>query len=109
MTRRRYIQDPNTFEMIEVTADYQPVTRNDSGALWGDRHYDGVKAPDGTDISTRAKHREYMRRHNLTTADDFKDTWAKAQQERERYVTQGGSFRRTDVERAFHQIQNRTR
>jgi hypothetical protein len=34
-----------------------------------------MQATDGTDISSRAKHREYMRRNNLTTAGDFTDHW----------------------------------
>lgn len=107
MTRRRYIQDRTTGELIEVTSDYQAPLRNDAGALWGDSSYAGLKATDGTDISTRTKHREYMRANNLTTVDDFKDTWAKAQEQRERYYTQGGSFSRRDIERAIHQLQNR--
>lgn len=107
MTRRRYIQDPKTLELIEVTSDYQAPTRNDTGALWGDRHYDGLQATDGTDISSRSKHREYMKRNNLTTVDDYKETWAQAQKERERYYTQGGSIKRADIERAMYQVMNR--
>lgn len=107
MTRRRYIQDRQTGELIEVTSDYQAPLRNDAGALWGDSSYEGMRATDGTDISSRSKHREYMRANNLTTVDDFKDTWAKAQEQRERYYTQGGTFSRRDIERAIHQLQNR--
>ena len=107
MTRRRFIQDRKTGELIEVTADYQPELRTDSGALWGDRSYDGLRATDGTDISSRTKHREYMKANNVTTMDDFKDTWAKAQAQRERLFTQGGTFRREDVARAIHQLQNK--
>ena len=107
MTRRRYIQDRTTGELIEVTSDYQAPMRNDAGALWGDRHYDGARASDGTDISTRSKHRDYMRANNVTTVDDFKDTWAKAREQRERLYTQGGTFSRRDVERAISQLQNR--
>lgn len=62
-----------------------PAMSGLANALAGDRHYDGLRASDGTDISSRTKHREYMKRHGLTTADDFKDTWAKAQREREEY------------------------
>lgn len=107
MTRRRWIQDRKTGELIEVTADYQPELRTDSGALWGDSSYAGLKAPDGTDISSRTKHREYMKAKGLTTADDFTDSWAKAKESRERYMTEGGSFKRADIERAIHQLQNR--
>ena len=107
MTRRRWIQDRKTGELIEVTADYIPEMRTDSGALWGDSSYDGMRAPDGTDISSRTKHREYMKAHGVTTMDDFKDTWAQAKASRERYYTEGGSFKRADIERAIHKLQNR--
>lgn len=107
MTRRRWIQDRKTGELIEVTADYIPEMRTDSGALWGDQSYQGMRAPDGTDISTRTKHREYMKANNLTTMDDFKDTWAQAKVSREKYMTEGGSFKRADIERAIYKLQNR--
>lgn len=110
MTRRRFIQSKEPpYEMIEVTDDLHAPGRVDSGALWGDRHYDGMRAPDGTDISTRTKHRDYMRATGLTTTDDFKDTWAKAKQEREQLYSQGGTFRRQDIERAIHHLQERNR
>jgi hypothetical protein len=107
MTRRRYIQDRTTGELIEVTADHREPLRNDAGALWGDRHYDGLKATDGSDISTRSKHREYMKVNGLAMADDFQTTWAKAQEQREAYHQRGGSFSRRDIERAISQLQNR--
>jgi hypothetical protein len=108
MTRRRYIQSKEPpYNLIEVTEGYEPDRRVGDSALWGDRHYDGLRATDGTDISSRSKQREYMRLNNLTTADDFKETWAKAKEARERYHTQGGSFNRRDIERAIHQLQNR--
>jgi hypothetical protein len=93
--------------LIEVTPDYQPELRTDSGALWGDRSYDGLRATDGTDISSRSKHREYMKANGLATADDFKESWAKAQQQRDQYRQNGGTFSRRDVERAIQQLQNR--
>ena len=105
MTRRRYIQDRHTGELIEVSQDHQAALRNDAGVLWGDRHYDGARATDGTDISTRTKHREYMAAHGLTTVDDYKETWAQAQAARESYYRNGGSIRREDVARAMHQLQ----
>jgi hypothetical protein len=51
-------------------------------ALAGDRHYDGLQAPDGTDISSRTKHREYMKRTGVTMSSDFSQTWDKATKER---------------------------
>jgi len=105
MTRRRYVQIKG--ELVEITDDYQPERHNDSGALWGDRSYDGLRATDGTDISTRAKHREYMKLNNLTTVDDFKETWSKAQEQRDRYRQSGGTFSKRDIERAISQLQRR--
>lgn len=107
MTRRRWIQDRDSGQLIEVSEDYTPEHRVDSGALWGDRSYDGLRAPDGTDISTRTKHRDYMRATGLTTADDFSASWARAKTEREAYVQSGGSFKKADIERAIYQVQNR--
>jgi hypothetical protein len=111
MTRRRYRYDPESGEMVEITPGYQPPPRrgalNHMGGLWGDRHYDGLRATDGADISTRKRHREYMKRTGLTTADDFKQTWANAAKEREQYYQQGGTIRRQDVLQAIHKLQNR--
>lgn len=107
MARRRFIQMKEPpYELIEVTDDYSAPARGDS-ALWGDRSYEGMRAPDGTDISSRTKHREYMKAKGLTTADDFKDTWARAKVERENYMQNGGSFKRADIERAIYSLQNR--
>jgi hypothetical protein len=52
-----------------------------------DRHYENMGATDGTDIGSRRKHREYMKRHGLAMADDFKGEWAEAAKEREAYLT----------------------
>ena len=61
-----------------------------ANALAGDRHYDGLRATDGSDISSRTKHREYMKSKGLTMADDFKGTWGAAAKERE--ALRSGTF-----------------
>lgn len=104
MTRRRYIQING--ELVEITDEMQNAPmHNDSGALWGDRHYDGLKAPDGTDISSRAKHQAYMKATGLTTADDFKSNWSQQAEARAKYVQQGGSISRGDIQRAIAKLQ----
>lgn len=109
MTRKSYVYDEQLGRMVERTRE--PPQRgnalNHLGGLWSDRHYDGMRATDGSDISSRRKHREYMKRNNLTTTDDFKDTWAKAQQEREAYRERGGTIRRQDVLAAIQKLQHR--
>jgi hypothetical protein len=96
----------------EVADRYFPPSGRTSAqdnALAGDRHYIGLCAQDGTDISSRSKHREYMHRHGLTTADDYTDTWAKAQKAREAYRRgeSGGAVTREDLARAFAHRQGR--
>lgn len=109
--RRKWVYDEELGEMIEVTPEYRPPGKkgalNHLGGLWGDRHYDGLRATDGADISSRKKHREYMKRTGLTTADDFKDTWAKAKEQREHYMQHGGTIRRRDIVEAIHKLQRR--
>jgi len=105
MSKKTYIQSKNfPYELIEITNDQQPALPVDGGALWGDRSYDGMRTTDGTDISSRTKHREYMKANNLTTADDFTQSWAKAKAQRESYMQQGGSYRRQDIERAINKL-----
>ena len=110
MARRRFVWDPDLKELVEVSTDYEQPARAD-GTLWNDRHYDGLRATDGTDISSRTKHREYMKKNGLTTVDDFKDTWGKAKQQRENYYQGkgGGAVTREDIGRAIHQLENASR
>ena len=61
---------------------------------------------DGSDIGSRSRHRDHMKRHNVTTADDFKGEWNKADRDREQ-IRKGGydaKSRREDVARAWHQV-----
>jgi putative FmdB family regulatory protein len=68
---------------------YLSVVPVSAGAnvLHGDRHYEGLRAPDGTDIGSRTKHREYMSRTGLTLSDDFKGQWKKEQEARKERLT----------------------
>ena len=93
----------------------QPMTRDFRVAaglavhnpLAGDRLYDGLRASDGTDISSRSKHRDYMKRNGLTTADDYRGEWAKAAQERAALRAGIDPSRRPDIERAIGLLQSK--
>ena len=61
-----------------------------ANALAGDRHYDGMRTIDGVDISSRSKHREYMKRTGLTSTSDYTETWKKQADERAKF--QKGEF-----------------
>lgn len=108
MTRRRYRQDPETLKLVEVTDDdYMPSKRGDS-ALWNDRHYENLSTTDGVDISSRSKHRSYMRQHGLCTHDDFKGEFAKQERAREAYRKgERPSITKADIQRAIHQLTRR--
>jgi hypothetical protein len=43
----------------------------------------------------------------VTTADDFSSSWEKSRESRERYYTEGGSFRKEDIHQAIHQLTSR--
>ena len=72
--------------------------------LASDRIYEGLRATDGTDISTRAKHREYMRANKLTTVDDFKDTWARQAREYEARIAGEDPQRAMDIKHAIDKL-----
>lgn len=75
-----------------------------SNALAGDRHYDGMRAQDGTDISSRSKHRAYMKAKGITTADDYAQTWKKDAQERAERLAGNDPSRARDVAEAIHKL-----
>jgi hypothetical protein len=109
MTVRSFVQiDGVLYEKgVDEIPDAASGRRTDD-ALWGDRHYDGLRAPDGTDISSRTKHREYMAKHGLTTADDFRSQWAAQSKQREQLFTTGDRKAvREAVERAIYESRRR--
>jgi hypothetical protein len=104
MTRRRYVMVDG--ELVEVDEDFDNA--RPQVPVIGDRHYDGLCATDGADISTRVKHRAYMKRNGLTTVDDYKNEWQEAQARRERFYALGyDPTRNADVARAVHALKIR--
>jgi hypothetical protein len=72
--------------------------------LAGDRAYDGLRTLDGVDVSTRTKHRQYMKERGLTTADDYRDEWTRAAQTRVRDLAGEDPSRREDLARAIAKL-----
>lgn len=84
-----------------------PAGSSLANALAGDRHYDGLRAPDGSDISTRSKHRQYMREKGVTMATDYVETWNKAAKERQQIRAGADPTLKKDVREAVERaIQN---
>ena len=103
--KRTYKYDKNQGKLIEITKQKQGPA--DKKVFVSDTHYDGLVATDGTDIGTRKKHREYMKQNNLTTVDDFTNSWPEARESRENYMQNGGTFRKEDISRAIHKIESK--
>lgn len=80
----RYVWDPASKSLVEVGAEWSDAEKR-ADTPTEEISYGGLRATDGTDISSRKKRAEYMRRNNLTDAADFAETWAKAQKEREAF------------------------
>ncbi len=87
-------------QLVEVS-DYRPEPR---APVVGDSHYDGLRTSDGVDVSTRAKHRAYMKEHGLALAGDFKETWAQAEQERS--GPSRDPERRDQIGRVIYELEN---
>lgn len=110
MTRRTYHYDEKLGKMVEGPG---PRRSEGSGDGWrfSDRAYSGqpFKAPDGTVIDSKAKHRAYLKRTGLTTADDFTQTWQRAKESREAfYEGRSQSHRqevRADLRQAIERLQ----
>ena len=81
--RRTYHYDEETKTMVEGPAP-QRLAGSGDGWRFSDRLYSAspFAGADGTVINSRRKHREYMRRHGLTTADDFTNHWQDAAKKR---------------------------
>lgn len=108
MTVRRFIQDPVTLELVEADSFVEPDRRNGEKVMWGDSsEYAGLRTTDGQDISTRTRHREYMRRTGLTTVDDFQGEFAKAQQRRNDIAAGIDPNRKRDIRRAIEKLSSR--
>ena len=74
----------------------------------------GIAKPQRYDVGSRKRHREYLRRFDLTTADDFNKPggyWERAAKEREA-VTRGENDRkerRESIARAMYEVEQRDR
>ena len=82
--RRRYRYDEATQALVEVEVVRGPAPKV---FFHTDTPYAGLRATGaefGKDISTRKRHRDYMKEHNYALHEDFKEFFAKQTEERER-------------------------
>lgn len=102
MAKRRFIQIDG--ELLEVEPDYQSAPRSakDTGILWNDRPYQDMG---DKRFGSRVQHREFMKRHNLSTADDFHGTWRSAEAKRIAFRQGVDPSRKGDVVEAVKKLQ----
>jgi hypothetical protein len=96
---------PNGFvDVDDLGWEPQPSEAKNAPIMAG-RFYENTAATDGTDVGSRRKHREYMRKHGLTTADDYTNYWKQAEKEREKNFSPewDQKARREDVARAWYE------
>jgi hypothetical protein len=108
MGRRRWIQHPDTLELIPADefVDPHPLAC-DTGVLWNDRQYQDAN---DSRFASRTQHREYMKKNNLAAADDFKGEWKEAANRRADFFTKGSDPSRIhDVARAFAELNDKRR
>ncbi len=84
--RGRWVWDSEQGRLVDA-ASYVPPSEAKNAAVMTGRFYEdaGPSPVDGSEINSRRKHRDHMRRHGLTMESDFTQTWAKAEEKRERY------------------------
>lgn len=70
-------------EAVQVDGDFVG-TNGERMPVFTDRYMEGVRAQDGTDISSRAKRRAYMKERGLCDADDISPQYL-ARQKAEAY------------------------
>jgi hypothetical protein len=108
--RRRYIWDAEQNCLVEVTPDFVGQ-RRDEGRRSEEEVYGHCTATDGTDLSTRTRHREYMRQNGLTVASDYTGTWEKKGKELKAALTPGSGHdsrqRMEDLGRARQEVLSR--
>lgn len=74
MSRKRYAYTMGGVplpEPVEVSGDYHGGDGRSGDFFMVDRYMEGEHAPDGTDIGSRAKRRDYMRANGLADAGDY--------------------------------------
>jgi hypothetical protein len=111
--RRRYVWDPDLGRTVEVTPEYVGQ-RRDEGRRSEEEVYGHAVATDGTDLSTKRRHREYMQRNGLAMASDYEGGyWQKKGAELNAIRTPGSGHdsreRRETVGRLAYELSKRGR
>jgi hypothetical protein len=97
--RGRFVYCPERGECVEVGADWTDTERR-AQTITEELVYGKIQSTDGEDLSSRKKHREYMKRNGVTLASDYSDEYR--QRAESRKEMQESKTVREAVERAWH-------
>jgi len=111
MSRKRYLYTMGGQplpEPIEVSEDFTGAERR-AQTTTEEIVHGGNRSPEGYDISTRKRRREYMRATGVADHSDFTNHLAKAREQRDRFFTgnSGDKSRREIIGRAMHEARRR--
>lgn len=104
--RGRFRYDAEAGQCVEVGADWTDAERRAATAT-EEIVYGNTQATDGTDLSSRKKHREYMKQNGLAMVSDFKEHWQTKKKERENFHGPNGTNTKRikeSVAQAFHKL-----
>jgi len=102
MSIRSYIEDQPVY--VHCSDRMERVLQPVMVLAGGDRLYQDLRASDGTDISTRSKHREYMKSRGITTIDDYSQTWKREAIKRAERLEGVDPDRKSDIVDAVHRL-----
>jgi len=80
--RGKWIWSEAEQKFVTLEEYIPPSTDAVSAPILAGRFYENMCALDGTDIGSRAKHKEYMKAKGYTVSSDYEETWRKAEQAR---------------------------
>lgn len=102
MARTRYVWDAEAKALVEVGADWTDAERR-AQTVTEELVYGGARMTDGADVSSRKKHREYLKARGLAMASDFTETTARVQREKLERAAERREIRET-VGRALYEL-----
>lgn len=98
-------------EPVEVSEDWKNVTPRTGDGLKFE--FDNMRAPDGTDISSYTKHKDYLRATGYALESDYKESHHKLAEQRaaklQGKTQQDRKARREAIGRAFYELEKKAR
>lgn len=99
--KRRYRWDEKSKSLVEISSDWTPAPRV---YVQTDAAYEGARSSEGEDISTRKRHRNYMKRRGLAMAADFEKTWSDSERRRATFWEDQRGDRKADIARTVEYL-----